>query len=174
MSEKFFELFEKLVPASGQATTVQGEVVRSINKLVNDCVSNGLANWDAGYDRLCVFALRHPCRYSTAGPTIHCAGIRTDIEHIQKYGRREDIGSFDLEAAFDRLMQATVDCVTGILLCIATNDGHESMIDTDSLTKSPEPTAVGACQFRCRGLTPRVGGGSALVVRRHGAILYES
>jgi hypothetical protein len=106
MSDKFFELFGKLVPASGQAATVQGEVVRAINKLVNDCVSNGLANWDAGYERLCVFALRHLADGTFGAQT--SAGIRTDIEHIQKYGRREDIGGFDLDAAFDRLMQAAV------------------------------------------------------------------
>ena len=106
MSQEFFDLFGQLVPESGQASTVQGELVRSVMKLANDLVSNGFANWDAGYERLCAFALRHLAD-GTFGPQTS-TGIRTDIEHIQKYGRREDTGGYDLEAACDRLMQASV------------------------------------------------------------------
>lgn len=106
MSQEFFDLFDQLVPESGQAATVQGEVVRAVMKLCNDFVSNGYANWDAGYERLAAFALRH-LTDGTFGPQT-CAGIRSDIEHAQAYGRREDTGGYDLEAAFDRLMQATV------------------------------------------------------------------
>jgi hypothetical protein len=106
MSAEFFELFERLVPESGQAATVQGEVVRAINGMANDYAANGSANWDAGYERLSAFALRHLAD-GTFGPQT-CAGIRSDIEHIQAYGRGEDTGGYDLEAAFDRLMQASV------------------------------------------------------------------
>ena len=106
MSQEFFDLVEQLVPESGQASTVQGELVRAVMKLANDLVSNGFANWDAGYDSLCGFALRY-LEDGTFGPQT-CTGIRTDIEHIQKYGRREDTGGYDLEAACGRLMQASV------------------------------------------------------------------
>ena len=106
MSQEFFDLFDRLVPVSGQAPTVQGELVRAVNKLANDFVSNGFANWDAGYESLSAFALRHLAD-GTFGPQT-CAGIRADIEHIQTYGRGEDTGGYDLEAGFDRLMQASV------------------------------------------------------------------
>jgi len=106
MSQEFFDLFDQLVPESGQASTVQGELVRAVMKLANDLVSNGFANWDAGYERLCTFALRHLGDGTFGAQT--STGIRTDIEHIQKYGRGEDTGGYDLEAACDRLMQASV------------------------------------------------------------------
>jgi hypothetical protein len=106
MSQEFFDLFDQLVPESGQASTVQGELVRAVMKLTNDFVSNGFANWDIGYERLCAFALRH-LTDGTFGPQTS-TGIRTDIEHFQKYGRGEDTGGYDLEAASDRLMQAAV------------------------------------------------------------------
>jgi hypothetical protein len=106
MSADFFELFERLVPKSGQAATVQGELVRAIGRMADEFATNGFANWDAGYERLSVFAPRHLAD-GTFGPQT-CAGIRSDIEHIQKYGRHEDTGGYDLEAAFDRLMQVTV------------------------------------------------------------------
>jgi hypothetical protein len=94
MSDKFFELFKKLVPESGQADTVQGELVRAIGRMADEFFRNGFTNWDSGYERLSAFALVH-LTDGTFGPQT-CAGILTDIEHIQKYGRRENIGSFDL------------------------------------------------------------------------------
>jgi hypothetical protein len=48
MSQEFFDLFERLVPESGQAETVQGEIVRAINAMANDYAVNGCANWDGG------------------------------------------------------------------------------------------------------------------------------
>ena len=106
MSQEFFDLFDELVPESGQAATQQGELIRSVNKLANDFVEDGFANWDAGYERLCAFAVSHLAD-GTFGPQTS-AGVRTDIEQVQRYGRGEDTGDHDLEAAFDRLMQASV------------------------------------------------------------------
>src|SRR4051812_28930854 len=105
MSAEFFKLFETLVPESGQAATVQGEVIRVIGRMADEFASNGFANWDAGYERLSEFGLHHLAD-GTFGPRT-CAGIRSDIEHLQAYGRNEDTGGYDLEAAFDRLMQVT-------------------------------------------------------------------
>ena len=106
MSQEFFDLFDQLVPESGQASTVQGELVRAVMKLTNDFVSNGFANWDGGYERLCAFTIRH-LTDGTFGPQAS-TGIRADIEHFQSYGRGEDIGDYDLEAACERLWQASV------------------------------------------------------------------
>jgi hypothetical protein len=106
MSKEFFELWERLVPDSGQADTVQGEIIRAIGRMANELASNGFANWDSGYERLSEFALQH-LTDGTFGPQT-TTGIRMDIEHIQAYGRRSDTSGYDLEAAFDRLMQATV------------------------------------------------------------------
>lgn len=107
MSQEFFGLFGSLVPESGQAVTVQGEIVRAINAMANDYAANGSSNWDGGYERLSTFALLHLAD-GTFGPQT-TSGVRTDIEQVQKYGRGEDICGYDLDAAFDRLMQAAVE-----------------------------------------------------------------
>jgi hypothetical protein len=106
MSAEFFVLYDSLVPQSGQAATVQGELVRAVNKLANDFATNGFANWDIGYERLCAFAACH-LGDGTFGPQTSSA-IRRDFDHIQAYGGRKNIAVVDLEAAFDRLMRASV------------------------------------------------------------------
>ncbi len=46
------ELWELLVPSSGAAATVQGEVVRVSGKIRDEFERNGGVNWDADYKRL--------------------------------------------------------------------------------------------------------------------------
>ena len=105
MSQEFFNLWERLVPQSGQADTVQGELIRAVGRIADEFASNGFANWDSGYERLSDFALQQ-LTDGTFGPQT-TAGIRTDIEQIKAYARGGNIDGYDLEAAFDRLMQVT-------------------------------------------------------------------
>jgi hypothetical protein len=46
------ELFERLVPNSGQAATVQGELVRCLVRLHREAMVNGNLNWDDGFRRM--------------------------------------------------------------------------------------------------------------------------
>ncbi|SFU84420.1 ankyrin repeat domain-containing protein [Butyrivibrio sp. M55] len=46
------ELWELLVPGSGHATTVQGEVIRISGKLAYEILDNGSMNWDADFAEL--------------------------------------------------------------------------------------------------------------------------
>ncbi|MHA3916720.1 ankyrin repeat domain-containing protein [Halovulum sp. GXIMD14793] len=50
--ERHQELWELLVPSSGAAETVQGEVVRVSGKIRDEFERNGGANWDADYKKL--------------------------------------------------------------------------------------------------------------------------
>ncbi|MDE7476556.1 MAG: ankyrin repeat domain-containing protein [Lachnospiraceae bacterium] len=43
------ELWKKLVPPSGHANTVQGEVIRCSGKLAHELMDNGAMNWDSDY-----------------------------------------------------------------------------------------------------------------------------
>jgi hypothetical protein len=45
-------LWSELVPPRGQATTVQGELIRCTGKGTDEAYRNGNANWDAGYERM--------------------------------------------------------------------------------------------------------------------------
>jgi hypothetical protein len=47
--EKIWKLF---VPKSGQADTVQGELLRAVEKLRDEAIRNGNGNWDAGFEIL--------------------------------------------------------------------------------------------------------------------------
>jgi hypothetical protein len=53
------DLFERLVPNSGQAGTVQGELVRCLVRLHREAVVNGNLNWDDGFRRMHAWMGRH-------------------------------------------------------------------------------------------------------------------
>jgi hypothetical protein len=42
-------LWEKFVPSSGQADTVQGELIRCVGRLWDETARNGNMNWDEGH-----------------------------------------------------------------------------------------------------------------------------
>ncbi|MAC96817.1 MAG: hypothetical protein CMC96_15100 [Flavobacteriales bacterium] len=42
-------LWQTFVPKSGQAETVQGELIRAVEKLRDEAQRNGNGNWDAGH-----------------------------------------------------------------------------------------------------------------------------
>jgi hypothetical protein len=45
-------LWKQLVPRSGQADTVQGELIRCTGKLADEAYRNGNVNWESGYEKL--------------------------------------------------------------------------------------------------------------------------
>ena len=51
-------LWARLVPTSGQATTVQGELIRCTGKLTDEAYRNGNANWGPGLERMTKFVGR--------------------------------------------------------------------------------------------------------------------
>lgn len=50
--EQYQELWELLVPSSGAAATVQGEVIRISGRIADERDRNGGANWDRDYDAM--------------------------------------------------------------------------------------------------------------------------
>ncbi|RYG70638.1 hypothetical protein EON80_07370 [bacterium] len=58
-NQEYRELWDKLVPASGQASTVQGELVRVIGRLASEFYRNGNCNWDMGFRRFTNFLAKH-------------------------------------------------------------------------------------------------------------------
>jgi hypothetical protein len=51
--ERHQELWKLLVPSSGPAETIQGEVIRITGRISNELEGNGGANWDADYKKMC-------------------------------------------------------------------------------------------------------------------------
>lgn len=50
--EQFNELRNMLVPASGKAQTVQGEVIRIVGKITHEVLDNGGINWGSEYKKM--------------------------------------------------------------------------------------------------------------------------
>ena len=48
-------LWKELVPRSGQAATIQGELIRCTGKLTDEAYRNGNINWGSGYQRMARF-----------------------------------------------------------------------------------------------------------------------
>lgn len=48
-------IWDRLVPESGQASTVQGELLRAVEKLRWEAQENGNINWDDGFLRLLTY-----------------------------------------------------------------------------------------------------------------------
>ncbi|PIF28289.1 hypothetical protein CLU88_3196 [Acidovorax sp. 56] len=53
--EEHERLWSELVPQSGQATSVQGELIRCTGRFSDEAHRNGNANWDEGYERMLAF-----------------------------------------------------------------------------------------------------------------------
>ncbi|RKW70431.1 ankyrin repeat domain-containing protein [Galactobacter caseinivorans] len=50
-------LWDLLVPASGAATTVQGEIIRTSGKMADEILRNGGANWDRGFSSMLIWTV---------------------------------------------------------------------------------------------------------------------
>ncbi len=50
--EQHTELWNMLVPASGAAGTIQGEMIRIVGKVLHEILDNGGANWDEEYRKM--------------------------------------------------------------------------------------------------------------------------
>jgi hypothetical protein len=50
--EEAKNIWKNFVPKSGQADTVQGELLRAVEKLRDEAIRNGNGNWDRGFDLL--------------------------------------------------------------------------------------------------------------------------
>ena len=64
---EFRRLWNELVPQAGQASTVQGELIRAIGKLTDEAYRNGNMNFRAGQRMLCEFLrvnLKDPAVFS--------------------------------------------------------------------------------------------------------------
>lgn len=57
-AEEAGRIWRTYVPKRGQADTVQGELIRAVEKLRDEAGRNGNVNWDDGFERLVLFLRR--------------------------------------------------------------------------------------------------------------------
>src|SRR5262250_1339454 len=57
--KEFSELWDALVPAEGQAETLQGELIRIAGKLTDQAFRNGNMNWNPEHEKMWRFVGQH-------------------------------------------------------------------------------------------------------------------
>ena len=77
-------LWQNYVPKSGQAATVQGELIRAIERLRDEAQRNGNGNWDEGHGIFCQFILDTLCGAGVFDEMIQ-KEIRADIATLRNY-----------------------------------------------------------------------------------------
>jgi hypothetical protein len=85
---KYFEeaklLWQNFVPKSGQADTVQGELIRAVEKLRDEAQRNGNGNWDQGFEMFCSFIADTLCKSGVFDKETQ-KEIKSDINRIMDY-----------------------------------------------------------------------------------------
>jgi hypothetical protein len=107
--KEYGELWAKCVPKSGQADTVQGELVRAIGRLASEAYRNGNLNWDEGYRILVKFLHMHLPDSTVFNPP-EVIQIEEDLSVIGDMGN--DSGPLDFgggEDAYDRITDRVVE-----------------------------------------------------------------
>jgi rhodanese-related sulfurtransferase len=68
--EEARHIWRQYVPASGQADTVQGELLRAVEKLRNEALRNGNSNWDRGFAILLSYLEEHLLDETVFSPSV--------------------------------------------------------------------------------------------------------
>lgn len=105
--KEYDTLFDLLVPRSGEAESIQGELVRAIRKLESDYYRNGSANFFPHYRGLATFLRKH-LRLKSIFDTATIEQIEKDIETMKEHGR----GYVDYnegEDCYDRITDRVVE-----------------------------------------------------------------
>lgn len=101
--EKAKYLWQTYVPESGQAETVQGELIRAVEKLRDEAQRNGNGNWDNGHEILANY-VKSTLVNSKVFNTTKVSQIESDIRRLLDYDNpylEDDI--------YDRLTERIVD-----------------------------------------------------------------
>ncbi len=77
-------VWQNLVPKSGQAETVQGELLRAVEKLRWEAQTNGNANWDEGFEAFLKYLDQTLCADSGLSESAK-QSIRTDLAILQDF-----------------------------------------------------------------------------------------
>lgn len=106
---EYDELWDRLVPQSGQADTVQGELARAIGKLASEAYRNGNMNWDRGFRTFVTFIRRTLCDGDSFGvPSVR--QIESDLKDIGDFGNGTQNLTYEPgEDVYDRLTDRVVE-----------------------------------------------------------------
>lgn len=107
--KEYRELWDSLVPQSGQANTIQGELVRVIGRLASECYRNGNANWNRGFRIYTNFLARHLTDERIFDAQA-LSQIKEDLQTIRKFGSDSRTLKYSKEEdEFDRITDRVVE-----------------------------------------------------------------
>jgi hypothetical protein len=105
--EEATAIWREFVPPSGQAETMQGELLRAVEKLRDEAIRNGNGNWDRGFEILLAYLERQLPDPAVFEPeTIGAVRAILLRLHDQEYPLLED-------APYDYLADRVVDWYRG-------------------------------------------------------------
>jgi hypothetical protein len=96
-------IWQTYVPKRGQATTVQGELLRANEKLRDESQRNGNINWDDGHEILAGFLLDTLTGSAVLTDEVK-AQLRRDIERVLDFEN-----PYTEDDLFDRIERALLD-----------------------------------------------------------------
>ncbi|MBN2578872.1 MAG: hypothetical protein JXB10_07770 [Pirellulales bacterium] len=107
--QEYAKLWKELVPVSGQAKTIQGELVRVIGRLADEFYRNGNTNWDVGYRIFTNFLSKHLLEDKLFNAQT-LDQIKQDIAEIRDFGSgKKNLEYIEGEDAFDRITDRVVE-----------------------------------------------------------------
>lgn len=107
--QEYADLWRQFVPQSGQADTVQGELLRAIGRLASEFYRNGNLNWDEGFRAFADFLQWQLRDVSSFDEGAICA-MEEDLAEIRRYGEDEvELSIEECEDAFDRVTDRVVE-----------------------------------------------------------------
>lgn len=77
-------VWKNYVPKSGQSQTVQGELLRAIEKLRYEAQNNGNGNWDSGFVHFCNYIWETLSESGSFGSNV-LAELKSDLGRLQDY-----------------------------------------------------------------------------------------
>jgi hypothetical protein len=108
-------LWRNLVPKSGQCDTVQGELLRAVEKLSWEAQENGNVNWDSGFDLFVAFLRYHLRSLALSAETRN--SLEQDLLRLSEFlpvGELEDDAQLEQlpcvdEGVYDRMTSHVVE-----------------------------------------------------------------
>lgn len=96
LSEKSEELFEQLVPSSGNCTTLQGELLRAASKIGYDWYNNGWGcnNWSGAV----IFLREHIADLPIVAPDASADAFHNSLREVHQFSHGEPVGISDAKA----------------------------------------------------------------------------
>jgi hypothetical protein len=101
--EEARQLWRSQVPRRGQAATVQGELLRAVEKLRDEAIRNGNINWGPGHARLATY-VRDTLTGSGLFDQVTVDRIHRDVDRLLDHERPETG-----DETYDRLSDRVVE-----------------------------------------------------------------